>query len=289
MRTTRIFVGIAGLALVLAGCGGGSGSAASSSAVSNALGHRSAAAPGLPPSDTSQQVALAPNTGQLIIYTADLQITAGNVGTATTRAKQIVGAAGGYVSDENDTNSPGSPPSGAITFKVPVAQYPAVLGQLGSRLGSKVSLTQQAQDVTEQVADVNSRVQSAEATLASFRTLLTRATGVGDILNIEQQISQRESDLESLEAKQKALSHETSFATITLDLNGHLTPAKPKTHRHGFTGGLASGWHAFTAAVGGIALALGWTIPFAVLVALIAVPTWRLRRRFRRSPDPSGS
>jgi Domain of unknown function (DUF4349) len=289
MRNTRIFVGIAGLALVLAGCGGTSSGSASSGANSSGA-NRAMAAPAQPPSKvsggTAQQVALAPNTGQMIIYTANLQVATANVGAATTQAKQIVGTAGGYISDENDMSTPGVAPSAAITFKVPVAQYPTVLAQLGTKLGRKVSLTQQAQDVTEQVADVNSRVQSAQATLASFRTLLSKATTIGDIINLEQEISQRETDLESLEAKQKALNHETSFATIALQLNGHLLPPKPKTHRHGFTAGLSSGWHAFTTAVGGIAIALGWLSPFLILALLIGIPAWRLRHKFRRAPQP---
>ena len=71
-------------------------------------------------------------------------------------------------------------------------------------------------------------------------------------MSIEGQLAQREADLESLQAQQRALSAQTSFATITLSLVALTAPvAKPKpADRGGFVGGLADGWHAFTKALG---------------------------------------
>ena len=55
-----------------------------------------------------------------------------------------------------------------MQLKIPVASYPTTLGQLASRLGTQLSLQQQAQDVTQQVADVNSQVTSDEAAIAGY-------------------------------------------------------------------------------------------------------------------------
>jgi Domain of unknown function (DUF4349) len=88
-----------------------------------------------------------------------------------------------------------------------VTSYPAALGQLAGRLGTQLSLRQQAQDVTEQVADLNSQVTSYEAAIAQLRALLTHAGSVGDLLSVQNQINVEESSLESMQA-QRALSHE---------------------------------------------------------------------------------
>lgn len=262
-------------ALVLTGCGGGVDPASSSSKGD------AAARPveGGVAARNARPVRLAP--AQAIVYTANLTVRAADITGAAAQAKQIVAAAGGYVGNENATDASGSRPSATITFKIPSARYPGVLDQLGSsRLGRRLSLQQQADDVTQEVADVDSRIRSANATLASFRTLLGKATSVSEVIRVEQEISGREADLESLQTRQKALRAQTSFATVTLRLEG--TAAAHRDHKKagGFGGGLASGWRAFTAFVSGLALVLGWLLPFLGLVALIGLPAlWLWRRR----------
>ena len=143
--------------------------------------------------------------------------------------------------------------------------------------------------MTQEVADVASRVKSAQATLASFRKLLGRAKDVGDIVQLEQEIAGRESDLESLQARQKSLSAQTSYATVTLRLQG--TAVTKREHRRsggGFTGGVSSGWRAFTAFLGGLALVFGWLLPFLGLAVLIGLPVLWIWRRRRSAPSRAG-
>jgi hypothetical protein len=283
----RAFLITLSAALLLTGCGG-SGSGASNSAAgksgSDAAGRAIPARPGTADGKVSP-VRLASTTA--IIYTASLTMRTGDVAGAAAQAKRVVGAAGGYVGDETSADAPGSHPTATITFKIPSARYPAVLDQLGSSaLGTRLSLNQQAADVTQEVADVNSRVNSAKATLAAFRAMLGKATSVSEIIRVEQEISGREADLESLQARQKSLGAQTAFATVTLRLEG--TAAARQGHRKatGLTGGLRSGWHAFTAFLGGLALVLGWLLPFLGLAALIGLPAgWVWRRRRVAAPE----
>ncbi len=201
---------------------------------------------------------------------------------AAARAKQIVVAAGGYVGDETSDDVDGAHPSSDITFKIPAAKYQVTLDQLGSpRIGTRTSVHQQAEDVTQEVADVDSRVKSADATLASFRKLLAKANSVSEVISVEQEISGREADLESLQARQKSLAAQTSYATVTLRLEG--TAARTPSHHRkatGFGHGMASGWDAFTALVGGVFLVVGWLLPFLGLALLVGLPAlWAWRRR----------
>jgi hypothetical protein len=286
----RAFLTILAMALVLTACSGTSNGPASSAgraeparAPRQIAGGAEADAAG----KTTQSVALT--STQAIVYTADLTVRARDVTRAATEAKQIVAAAGGYVGGENATDDPGSHPSATITFKIPSARYAGVLDQLGSgRVGERQSLRQQADDVTQEVADVNSRVKSAQATLASFRDLLARAKTVGEVIRVEQEISSREADLESLQARQKALNAQTSYATVTLRVQGTTTTTTHRRHRKagGFAGGASSGWHAFTTFLSGLALVFGWLLPFLALAALIGLPAlWIWRRRRAASSD----
>jgi hypothetical protein len=226
-----------------------------------------------------------------IIYTAQLTVRAGDVSSAAAQAAQIAESAGGYVSNESATVNPNHPSeaTASVQLKIPVASYPASLGQLSHRLGTQLALQQQAQDVTQQVADVNSQVTSARAAVAQLRTLLSHAGSVGDLLSVQNQINQEESSLESLQAQQRALSHQTSYATVTLTILG--PKAKAALHRPKppptLASGLGAGWRALRLAVSWTLAFLGAIAPFAVVLAVAGYLVYR-GRRWRTGRRPAG-
>ena len=279
--------------MFLAGCStGSSNSVASSSGVAaGAAGKANAAAPaqaapgsiaGRPEAQggTGTTARLAPASS--IIYTAQLTVRAGDVSAAAAQAAQIAEGAGGYVSNEAVTVNPDHPSeaTASVQVKIPVTSYPAALGQLSRRLGTQLALQQQAQDVTQQVADVDSQVISARAAIAQLRTLLSHAGSVGDLLSVQNQINEEESSLESLQAQQRALSHQTSYATVTLTILG--PKAKPALHRPKppptLGSGLGAGWRALRITVSWTLAFLGAIAPFAVVLAAAGYLVYRGRR-----------
>jgi hypothetical protein len=286
--------------LFLAGC---SGSASNSSSSGTSGIPAKAAAPGAAEaapasgaagggaagqrSSTGTTARLAPASS--IIYTAQLTVRAKDVGSAAARAAQIAEGAGGYVSNETTSASPDDPSkaTASVQLKIPVAAYPVTLGQLGRGLGTRMSLQQQAQDVTQQVADVNSQVASAQAAIAQLRTLLSHAGSVSALLSVQNQINAEESSLESMQAQQRALSHETSYATVTVTILG--PKAKPLIHRPkpppSLAGGLGAGWRALRVTVAWILAVAGAVAPFAAIAAIAGYAIYRGRRwLLRRRP-----
>ena len=291
-----------GASLLLAGCSTGSPSASSAglagtehgTAAANGAGARAAPVPaqaGEPGRTASAQAARLLAPGQSIIYTAGLIVRARDVSAAASLATSIVTGAGGYVaSEQSSINQAGHAPSMvSLQVKIPVAVYPATLRQLSSRLGSQVSLSQQARDVTGQVANVTSRVASARTAIAQLRALLRRAGSVNSLLNVQDQINAEESTLEALQAQQRALSHETTYATVSLRLlSKHRPSVIHKRHSRGFVAGLSAGWRAFRKMTTWLLTGAGTVLPFAVLVALAAGLGYAGRRRLlRRRSRPS--
>ncbi len=295
--------------MFLAGCSASSNSAASSNGAassSGTLGNTAAGqagqAPAVPAQAEAPSASSAPQKaaggqgstgttarlapGSSIIYTAQLTVRAKDVSSAAAQAAQIAEGAGGYVSNENASSNPDHPSeaTASVQLKIPVASYPAALGQLSSRLGTQLSLQQQAQDVTQQVADVNSQVTSDEAAIAQLRALLSHAGSVGDLLGVQNQINEEESNLESMQAQQRALSHQTTYATVTLTLLG--PKAKPLVHRPKapptLAGGFGAGWRALRITVSWTLAFLGAIAPFAAIVAIAGYAVYRGRRRLTR-------
>jgi len=223
--------------------------------------------------------------GQQLIYTAQLTVRASDVGAAVSRATAIAADAGGYISSENASSNPDHPDQSTATIevKIPVTAYAVTLGELsGNALGTRLSLQQQAQDVTQQVADVNSRVASDEAAIGQLRALLSHAGSVGDLLDVQNQINSQESDLEALQSQQSALNHETAFATVAITILGPKAAPKPaKQKPPGLGNGLGAGWHAFRVTLSWLLAILGAVLPFAAVLAVLGAVGWWGRRWVR--------
>lgn len=286
--------------LLAAGCSGPGGAGASTSSgasapeASAAPDHRTAAFGAA--SQASQAGLRLASASQSIIYTASMTLAVRDAGPAASAAAGYVTGAGGYTAEEQaQASRPGRQrPTISLTLKVPATQYPAALRKLAG-LGRQTSLTQRSTDVTQEVADVGSRVTSERDAIAQLRALLRRAGSVTGLLRVQEQISSDESSLEALLAQQQALSHETTYATISLLLLG---PRPPAAHRHkaghGFGEGLASGWRGLKAATTWLLGALGMLAPFALVIAVIGglgLLVWRrvARRGRGQAPAPGAS
>ncbi len=283
--------------LFLAGCSAGTSSGAATSAAGTAgpangaaaaapsamaAAPRAAAAGNPGGQDAAATVRLAPASS--IIYTAQLTVRAADVSAAAAQADRIAAAAGGYIASETMSANPDHPSAAtaSVELKIPVASYPDTLSQLARGLGTRLALRQQAQDVTQRVADVNSQVTSDQAAIAQLRALLRHAGSVADLLSVQNQINGEEASLESMQAQQRALSHQVSYATVTLTLLG--PKAKPAVHREKppptLAGGFGAGWRALRITVSWTLAFLGAAAPFAVILAVVGYAAYRLRRAY---------
>ena len=279
---------LSGSGLLLAGCSASSTNSSASAAGESAASQSSGAA-GRPAVAAPEPGSLAGAktarlvTGQAIIRTASLTL---RVASVTSTAQQVTGlavAAGGYVSSEQDSISrtPGRS-TVTIELKIPEAAYPGVLAKLSSTFGHPVSASQHAQDVTGQVADVNSRVASAQDAIKQLRDLLKRAGTVSGLLSVQNEINAQEASLEALQAQQRALARETSYATVTMYLlsQRHHAVANHGRH-HGFVAGLAAGWHGLRVATSWLLTVAGALLPFLAVLAVLAAGGWLGLRRYR--------
>ena len=227
-------------------------------------------------------------TGELpldsaVIRTASISVKVKDL-SAADQVRAIAEGVGGTV--DGDNRSSGRYASATLILAVPPGSLGDVLARI-SALGTEKSRTSSSQDVTQEVADVNSRVSSAQAAIDQLKLLFHSATRVGDLIAIESELAQRESDLESLQAQQRALTHQTEKAHVTVSLTTGEVVAKKHDDHSGFVGGLRRGWDAFAGAVVAVLTGVGVAIPFVLLVAVLGGAGVFLFRRHRRmSPPP---
>ncbi|WP_158578554.1 DUF4349 domain-containing protein [Spongiactinospora rosea] len=238
--------------------------------------------------DTSAAIELVKDE-RAIIYVSEMGVKVKDVPAASEKAKQIVTAAQGHLSKEESDSFGKRDASARLEFKVPPPAYPGVLARLGKELGDRESLRQGTEDVTEEVADVESRLKSSKSALESLRALLKRADTIGEVLQVEREINEREADLESLQARQKSLAERTGMGTITLNLFGPSAAPKRTDDSSGFAAGLRSGWHGLVDFAKVVLTVVGVLVPWLILIVpLTAGLVYLVRRgRRRRTPPPA--
>ena len=312
-RTRWVAGGVAVVAVVAtvvagvqAGGGGADGGDGSSTMTGGQVGAdeasgTSALAAGEAPADIADAVTSSASRGAgtvelaieqaAEIRTGSVALSTPDVGKARDTISVLLSSLGGYLASENtQADADGKIRSASLVLKVPSDSFDTAMQRL-SEVGEERSRTQSAKDVTREVADVDSRVASARAALERIRLLLDRANSLGTVIRLESVLSDRQAELESLLAQQKALAAQTQMATIDVSLTVPRTATQepPKDDERGFLTGLSKGWDAFTTMVLALATVAGALLPFAVLLMLIGVPSWLVVRRLRmqQHPDPA--
>ncbi|WP_405951165.1 DUF4349 domain-containing protein [Streptomyces prunicolor] len=279
-------------ALALAGCSGGesdkSTSAGDVGAGAKAAVPDTAQQEGASGSGNARNTKTTPKlTASSIIRTASLSVRVKDVPKALDEARTTTENAGGFVGNESTSRDGQGHERTRVVLRVPTEKYDEVLADLEGA-GKLLERTAKAQDVTDQVVDVESRITSQRASVARVRELMDRATKLSDVVELEGELSTRESDLEALLAQQASLKDRTGLATITLSLSQTpVAKAAAKDDSPGFVDAVAGGWHVFVTMLRWIALALGAVLPFAALAALALVVWLRLVRPRRAAAVPA--
>ncbi|WP_416961152.1 DUF4349 domain-containing protein [Streptomyces sp. Agncl-13] len=277
--------------LALAGCSGANDkSATASDAGAGADSKAAAPQEGASGSGNARNTKTAPKlTASSIIRTASLSVRVKDVPKALDEARTTTENAGGFVGNESTSLDGQGHERTRVVLRVPTDKYDEVLTDLEGA-GKLLDRTAKAQDVTDQVVDVESRITSQRASVARVRELMDRATRLSDVVQLEGELSTRESDLEALLAQQASLKDRTGLATITLSLSQTpVAKAAAKDDTPGFVDAVAGGWHVFVTMLRWIALALGAVLPFAAVAALALVLWLRLVRPRRAAAAPAAT
>jgi hypothetical protein len=284
MRGRTIAVGLCTgiLALTLAACGDHSEKSSAAMARPNSTaGSINGAPDSSSPTPTATGVDLAvakrPASDRQVISTAQLELQARALDRTVSRATALVVDAGGHVYSESASLT--SAQHAHVVFKVPPARFDDVITRIG-RLGTLVHRRIGTQDVTGRVVDLGARLQAAQTSAERLRQLLAGSGSVPDLLNVENQLTQRDGQVDSLAAELSALRAQVDMATITVDVSP--TPQKPVAAvtppGPGFRRGLRAGSRAFAGTARVSAAAAGILLPFLPLVLLVG-GWWLARRR----------
>jgi hypothetical protein len=287
MQLRRAAVGVALVAMVVVGgCGGRGGGDDSSGGgagtqVAPAAGQSSseqdqAAAGKAGSTEAAAQVRLV-DLGNRIVRTAtvDLEVGQDRLNDTINRATDVVTKAKGIYVGSSATVPGGEPASGQVTFRVPVDAFEPVLRELKA-LGTYRGEQSSTEDVTNQYVDLNGQLAAWRAQERVYLRLLDRAKSIADVIAVQNQLQQVQSNIERLQGQLNQLEDQSSFSTIVLQLS------EPGAAAGQPAGRLARAWATAVNGLGVMAAAIlvgvVWLIPVVVLAGLVLFGIRALRR-----------
>jgi hypothetical protein len=217
-----------------------------------------------------------------IIRSGYMSMRVEDVGRSASEVRGLAAAANGLISSE-DVSTSGDNAYATIQAQVPADRLDGFIKDV-SALGTVDTVNLSASDVTAQVVDLDARIDALKTSISRLTQLLAQASRIEDLLAIETQLAQRQSELDALTAQRTYLADQVALSTLTVNL-APLTE-EPQVEAPGFVSGLKSGWNAFVSVVMVAVTAVGFLLPWLVLLAILAIPVVliviRATRRHRR-------
>ncbi|ROR72453.1 DUF4349 domain-containing protein [Bogoriella caseilytica] len=222
----------------------------------------------------------SPSEDRMVITTAEAELIADDPAITIDDIARQAEALGGHVEARDQwADDDGRVDSASITVRAPAEDFGDLTDGLDD-LGELVYFTQSAVDVTGTARDLDARITAAQTSVDRLLDIMTEADNTSDLITIETTLSERQAQLERLQAERNRLGDQVSLSTLSV----HVTSEpSAEVQADGFLGGLQSGWAALIGFVNGALVAVGALLPFVVALGVpVLLLVALLRRRSRR-------
>jgi len=177
---------------------------------------------GYAPVETEDRLVVEESSMSLVV--SKVQETADKV---VDKAKQV----GGFMVSSSLTH-PEEAPFATVVIRVPTEKFRDTLAYFRT-LAVKVSSEKiLGTDVTDQYTDVQARLATLEKTKAKFESIMDQAVKIQDVLQVQRELINLQSQIDSLKGREKYLEQTAKLAKITVYLSSDefalpYTPAQP--------------------------------------------------------------
>jgi hypothetical protein len=115
-----------------------------------------------------------------------------------------------------------SQPSITVSIRIPATRFDDTMDRLAELAVNVTNRSESAQDVTEEYVDLEARLESLEAARQRLLDIMTEARTTKDLLEAEQQLTQREAEIESIKGRMQYLEQSARLSSIWIELQPHL-------------------------------------------------------------------
>ncbi len=216
-----------------------------------------------------------------IIKDGSLSIKSKNIGESKKKIDAVLKNLNAYYETENLQND-NSQTTYDLKIRIPSINFEKLVFSLEKGNDEVINKSIQARDVTEEFVDLSSRLESKTAYLIRYKSLLSKASTIKDILQIEEQIRVIQEEIESTKGRLKYLKDQVSFSSLSVNLFQEKEYVYRSSDEDGFLErfkkSVANGWNAIV----GFLLMLISVWPFLILIALVVYFVRKFRRENKK-------
>ena len=156
-----------------------------------------------------------PQDGPLIVRTGSVALQVKNIDETLLQARARIVGLGGYVSDSERANA-GDQSTALITYRIPAAHWDEALDALHGLAVKVVGEQTKAIEVTGQVLDLGARIDNLRATERALQAIMVQATKISDILDVQNQLTTVQGQIEQLSTQKGHLSDQAALGTLAV-------------------------------------------------------------------------
>lgn len=231
--------------------------------------------------------AAAPMEGERpakIIRTVSLTLSTRSFDEDLARVQTALKEMGGYVENSDINAEARARRYARLRLRVPVGQLDSLVDTLKG-VGDLLSLSESAEDVSEQYADVETRLQTQKTKMARLQALLDKSPSVEELLKIETEIANTQYELDSLTGALRGYDSKVDYASVWLTLREETVPETQGKITLGerIRRAMADTWDMLRAFAADLAVFMAVLLPFLAALAVIVIIIVVIVRKHRRN------
>jgi len=220
--------------------------------------------------------------GRLVVQETEMSVQVKDVAVALKSIEEAAVLMGGYLVNKN-LNQPEGAATGSIIIRIPEEKREATLIEIRKAGVKVISENVSGYDVTDQYVDIGERIAQLERTKAKIEEIMSKATRVADLIDIQNQLNYIQQQIDSYRGQQKYLEQTAKLTRITVwlatdELALPYTPDESWRPEVIFKNAVRT----LIGMLRSVGSVLIWAAVFAPLVAVVVLVVWLVNRWLKR-------
>jgi len=223
-------------------------------------------------------------TGQkpMIVYNGSLEVKVSRLKEAADKALKLIEQYQGYMSNMQEYHYETSQ-SVSITARVPavkVIQFAEEVKKLGEVISSRLT----GDEVTEEYFDLKARLEALRISETRLKEMLSRSGKLSDLLEIERELSNKQSQVNQVIGRMKYLEDRSAMATMDISLVTEAPPPPPSIQfSWDISETFSAAWTRLKYSLRSLVQMLIWIVVYIPIWGVIAIILWLIWRWAHRS------
>ena len=220
------------------------------------------------PVTTSKEISRADGDVRKLVKEADVRFLTTDNHVSYQLISSCLKGFGAYISDENTFNNR-SESGYEITIKVPAAHFDSLLNYIltHARVKELQSKRTQVNDVTNEFIDTEARIKIKKESAQKLADLMKQSKNLTETLEIQKQLTDLQSEIESVEGRLKYLNEQVTYSTLRITIYERVSYSERFAGEFG--NALNGGWQVFLFLLTGVAYL--WVVILVVLLVWLGV------------------